>query len=117
MGKKQNQLGNAKVFANRGIERNKKPLSNIVYKIEVSQLKEGVDFEKYSKYKFKDQGYLILFWKYQGMDKNMWIFHDFITPDELKEKLGAKQWFKFCGQGKREFVIQRRIDGKNIKKV
>lgn len=106
-----------KVHKNRGIERNKKPLKNIVYYIDVmKELKNGGnDDSKYDQYKFKDEGYLIFHWWYE--EKNP-IKHwaGFITPEKLKEKLGEKQWSKFCGEGKREFVIQRRINGKNIKK-
>ncbi len=36
-----------KLFANRGVERNKKLLRNIVYKVEISELKPGVDKSKY----------------------------------------------------------------------
>jgi hypothetical protein len=107
-----------KFHANRGVERNKKPLNNIVYEVTI---KKEVDFDNvnpilsYLKYKFKEEGYLILHWWYDTNDspKN---WHGFITPDELKSKLGDKQWAKFC-QGKRLFIMQRRENGKNIKKV
>lgn len=102
-----------KVYANRGVERNKKPLHNIVYKVEVSQLKNDVDKTDYEKFKFKDLGYLILLWKYEGGDAN--FYHGLIEPDKLKLFIGEKQWSKFC-QGKREFIVQRRIDGRNIPK-
>lgn len=49
-----------KYIINYGIERNKKPLRNIIYNIEVLQLKENVDNIEYEKYKFKDLGYLCL---------------------------------------------------------
>jgi hypothetical protein len=107
-----------KFHANRGVERNKKPLKNIVYEIKVKpsipykSLEELIEYEKY---KFKEEGYLILYWWYDVKDSPN-NFHGFITPNELKSRLGDKQWAKFC-QGKRLFVIQRRIDGKNIKKV
>ena len=103
-----------KRFANAGVERNKKPLRNIVYHIKISKLKSNVDKAQYEQYKFKDQGHLVLYWNYEGINqpKN---FHGFITPDELKSLIGEKQYGKFC-QGKREFIIQRRIDGKNIPK-
>ncbi len=111
----------SKIHANKGVERNKKPLQNIVYNIEVSQkLKDSVtpeELEKYDKYKFKEEGYLVLRWGYQkGINRgDSMNWHGFITPDDLKEKIGANQWGKFC-QGKREFVVQRRMDGKNTKK-
>ncbi len=112
-----------KYFANRGVERNKKPLQNKVYFIELSQLKgvkpEELESKKeeYAKYKFKELGYLVLNWQYEKLlnKHKSWNWHGFITPEDLKERLGDKQWAKFC-QGKREFVIQRRVDGKNIKK-
>ena len=106
-----------KAIKNRGIERNKKPLQNIVYKVELAQLKEGTDPERYKSYLFKDLGYLVLNWNYQKdyNKHNCMNWHGFITPEVLKEKLGDKQWAKFCS-GKREFVVQRREDGKNKKK-
>lgn len=109
---------NDKYFANRGVERNKTPLQNIVIVIEVKQLRKDVSEETkltYAKYMFKDLGYIT--WssgREREYNKNGLIrWHGFITPEDLKEKLGEKQWPKFC-QGKRHFVIQRRIDGKNI---
>lgn len=36
-----------KIFVNKGVERNKKPLRNIVYKVEISDLKPDVDKSKY----------------------------------------------------------------------
>lgn len=106
-----------KEHANKGVERNKKPLQNIIYKVDVSQLKNKSEdnLEKMDKYRFKDEGYLVLSW---GYEKNInkgdsFFWHGFITPDFLEELIGSKQWSKFCG-GKREFTIQRRIDGKNI---
>lgn len=107
-----------KAFANRGVPRNKKPLKNIVYQIEVSQLKSSLiseEKEKYAQYKYKEEGYLILYWWYESKNP-MRNWHGFITPDELKELIGSKQWGKFVNQGKREFVIQRRENGKNIPK-
>lgn len=112
-----------KYYANKGAERNKKPLQNKVYFIELSQLKGikkeelEVEKEKYAKYKFKELGYLVLNWQYEKLlnKHKSWNFHGFITPEKLKEVLGDKQWAKFCN-GKRTFVIQRRIDGKNISK-
>jgi hypothetical protein len=98
-------------FKNRGVKRNKRPLKNIVYMIDVNPVIKDMS-EKYDKYKFKDLGYLVLTWKYD--EKNSFnFFHGFIEPEKLKELIGEKQWNKFC-QGKREFIIQRRIDGKNI---
>lgn len=98
-------------YKNRGVERNKTPLKNKVYWVEVSKLKDNVDLEEWEPYKYED-GYLILLWAYQNDDHRNW--HGPVTPDELKELLG-NQWSKFR-QGRREFIIQRRFDGKNIKK-
>ena len=103
----------SKYYANRGVERNKKPLKNIVYKVEVIQLENGANGEDYEKYKFKEEGYLSLLWGYQSEKTRNW--HGFITPSELKEHIGEKQWAKFCN-GKREFIIQRRINGGNVPK-
>lgn len=102
-----------KVIVNLGVERNKKPLKNIVYEVELSQLKNTANIESYEKYKFKDLGYIVFYWYYQSKNyiKN---FHGFITIDELKKFIGNDQYSKFC-QGKRVFIIQRRINKKNIK--
>ena len=103
-----------KKFANKGIARNKKPLKNLIFEIEISKLKESVDITKYEKYKFKELGYITLTWYYESINpiKN---WSGFVTPEHLKELFGIVQYAKFC-QGKREFVIQRRVDGKNIPK-
>jgi len=90
------------------------PVANIQYKVEVhSKLKEGTDLDDYEKYKFKELGYLTLLWN--KSNSNIWSWHGFITIQELKDRIGEKQYSKFC-QGKREFIIQRRINGKNTKK-
>jgi len=103
-----------KYYANKGVARNKKPLRNIVYEIELSQLKSDTDKTQYEKYKFKELGYLVLHWWHEEKNSTK-NWHGFVTPDYLKELLGAKQYAKFC-QGKRNFIIQRRIDGNNITK-
>lgn len=116
MGNRQNELGEMKYFANRGVKRNKMPIANLIYKIEVVQLKDKTNTTDYEKYKFKDLGYLTMSWTKHKAEKNgdfLFNWHGFITVDELKEMIGEKQYSKFC-QGKREFIIQRRIDGKNI---
>lgn len=99
-------------YANRGVKRNKRPLKNIVYVVEVSQLKPGADLEYFEKFKYKEEGYLVLNWYYESKDP-MINFHGFITPDDLKKLIGDEQWRKF-GLGKRKFVVQRRVNGKNI---
>ena len=101
-------------YANRGVARNKRPLKNIVYVINVSNLSADADKEKYEQFRWKDEGYLIMSWYYQVPDP-LQNWHGFITPQELKELLGPTQWAKFT-QGKRLFIVQRRVDGKNIKK-
>jgi hypothetical protein len=106
----------SKYHANKGVERNKKPLKNIVYLITLLEelknkhLLSPAEALKFDKYKFADQ-FLVFHWKYQGAE--YFNTDGFITPDALKSKLGTKQWSKFC-QGQREFIIQRRVDGKNI---
>ena len=111
-----NELGKEKYFANRGLKRNKRPIANLIYKIDVCQLKNDNDLDKYEQYKFKDLGYLVLYWTKHKADKNgefMWSWHGFITVAELKERIGENQYKKFC-EGKREFIIQRRVNKKNL---
>ena len=113
MGKKQNELGKSKFFANRGLNRNKSPIANIRYQVEIlPKLKDILSHEPeyYDKYKFKDLGYLLLL---SNKTKSvLWSAHGFITVEELKERIGLKQYSKFC-QGKRDFIIQRRVNKKN----
>lgn len=98
-----------KRYANLGVKRNKKPLQNILYKIELIQ-SDNLTLENRVE-QYKDIGYIVLYWKYNNQ-KN-WNFHGIICPDYLKSKLSEKQWKKFC-DGERNFIIQRRVDGKNI---
>lgn len=103
-------------YKNRGVERNKKPLKNIVYKVELltaDKLKSKIIDPENEKYCYKDQGIISLLWKYQS--DNHWNYHGWITPEDLKERIGT-QWSAFC-QGRREFIIQRRLNGNNIKKI
>lgn len=104
-----------KIFANAGVERNKSPLRNKIYTVDVLPLKSNVNPEQYEQYKFKDQGYLVLNWAYEGKNQPTYI-HGFITPEELRLRIGEKQYSKFC-QGKRTFIIQRRENGRNVPKV
>ncbi len=99
-------------YANKGVPRNKRPLKNLRYLIQISQLRADIDKTGWEQYKFKDLGYLVLSWGYENGIGLFW--HGPITPDKVKELIGVKQWAKFCGEGKRDFIIQRRIDGKNI---
>lgn len=104
-----------KRFANRGVRRNKKPLKNIEYWIKFQQLKEDVNVEEYESFLFEGKGYIVLRWRLQN-NKNPfpWNFHGFVTKDYVKQRLTTKQYSDFC-QGKRyKFIIQRRVDGKNI---
>lgn len=108
-----------KYYANKGVERNKTPLKNIIYDVVIkspNDFVEGTDMSNYEKYLFKDKGYLSLYYHYDEKKyKPLKYWHGFITPEDLQTLLGVKQWSKFC-QGKRNFIIQRRIDGKNISK-
>jgi hypothetical protein len=104
-------------YANRGVERNKKPLKNIVYKFEVKHLKPDVPadlLERMEPCKFKEEGYIFMLSGYQGLGEMMG-WNGSVTPEQVKELIGEKQWGKFC-QGKREFIIQRRINKHNIPK-
>lgn len=99
-------------YANRGVKRNQRPLKNIVYIVELSQLKPDSNLVDFEKYKYKEEGYLTLTWYYESKDP-MYNWYGFITPDDLKNLLGTEQWRKF-GMGKRQFIKQRRVNGKNI---
>lgn len=82
----------------------KKPKQNKVYKVDVIGVK---DAEEYQQYKFKDLGYLTLSWGYErDLKIQPFNWHGFITPEELKIRLGEKQWAKFCS-GKRLFIINK----------
>ena len=43
----------------------------------------------------------------------IWVSKGLMTREEVKGIIGEKQWSKFC-QGKREFIVQRRFNNKNI---
>lgn len=110
-----------KKYANKGLERNKHPLPNIIYKFEVltaDKIKEN-KIQELEDFKFKDIGYVVMEWTNTPMNKRTkeytWFWHGFITQKEIKDLLGAKQYSKFC-QGKRLFIIQRRVNKKNIPK-
>jgi hypothetical protein len=93
-----------KVFANRGVARNKKPLQNICYRIEEMTSPEG-------------ETVYHLYWGYERElnRRGTWSFHGRVTIDDIKKRLGS-QWAKFR-QGRRQFIVQRRIDGRNIPKA
>lgn len=103
----------SKIHANKGVPRNKKPLRNTIYTVTLNQLKADSDKDRYAKYMFKDKGYITLAWELQGSHGTR-NWHGFVTPEDLKSIIGEEQWRKFC-QGKREFTIQRRVNGKNTK--
>ena len=85
-------------FKNRGVKRNKKPLSNIHYKV-----KEPINGKFEVQYCYQKQSIFTLLG-----------FYNFDDLKELfKTKIGIKQWSKFR-QGKRYFIVQRRINNKNI---
>jgi len=112
-----------RVLANRGVARNKRPLQNILLWVEI------VPFERIRLYRdetigqfkerhrndiFKDKGVVSVSWAYEkeynrNGTRSWWHY----SVSWLKRRLGEKQWAKFC-QGKREFVLQRRVNGKNV---
>lgn len=91
----------SKVHANRGVARNKKPLQNILYKIDDHQVGETTQH--------------ILYWAYEKdfYRYSTWFWHGIVSPEQIKGRLSTNQWSKFR-QGVRRFVVQRRIDGHNI---
>lgn len=117
----QNELGQQKYFANRGVARNKSRLPNLRIKVEIrkelSDMSDEDLIERYRDYKFKDEGYINVLWTksldYKGQEP-VWNLGTSVNVLKLKEILGTKRWSKFC-QGKREFIIQRRVDGRNVK--
>lgn len=107
-----------KYFANKGLKRNKKPLQNKIIFVHVGISKENASEEMLKSmemYKFKDIGYLTWSSAYEKLyhKHSVKFYHGFITSENLKLKLGEKQWNKFCN-GKREFIVQRRFNHKNI---
>jgi len=104
----------SKHHANKGIKRNKKPLQNYIYRVDIVDcIPNCIDVSEYDQFKFKELGYLVLYWGYEKLDIKPKRLHGYITPGNLKSIIGDKQWQKFC-QGKREFIIQRRVNNKNI---
>jgi hypothetical protein len=115
----------SKIHANFGVKRNKKPLQNLVYKIEVMTEEEmWLDFresdevfeERFSEYKFSEGTYAVLKYQYEknlNERPNIWNSKGFITEKDLRIKLEGNNWSRFR-QGQRIFTIQRRKDGKNL---
>jgi hypothetical protein len=98
-----------KIAANRGVPRNKKPLQNIILWIEdAKSLPDGTK-------------QFALLWAYerdynQGRSKNFSCVKTLpLMEAYLKDKLTPGQWAKFRN-GARQFVIQRRINGRNVPK-
>ena len=92
-----------KVAANRGVPRNKKPLQNICYRFEERREGETVVYT--------------MLWGYERElnAHGVWNWHGRVTEDEIKKRIGPKSWQKFR-QGRRDFTIQRRVDGRNVPK-
>ena len=92
-----------KSHANRGVARNKKPLQNILYWLSDSPPAED------------GSALYVLHWAYERDYHRhpMKSFHGVVTLDDIKKRLTSSQWAKFR-QGQREFVKQRRVDGKNV---
>ena len=112
-------LWKQKYFANRGVKRNKTRLPNLRIKVDIfKELKNSDDelLERFKPFKFKELGYISVCWT-KELDRKgeepIWNLDSSVTVERLKEVLGEKQWSKFC-QGKRFFIIQRRVNGKNI---
>ena len=92
-----NDIG--KIVANRGVARNNKPLQNYVF-----EFKENAD------------GTFFLFWNYEkayNRGSGMNASYERHSQDWVKKWLTPNQWSKFR-QGQRKFIVQRRVDGKNI---
>ena len=85
-----------------------KDFSATDYKIDLVNLTEDTNKSNFEPFKFKDLGYLVLYWAKKN--SKLFHYHGFVTPEYIKELLGAEQWRKFCN-GKREFVVANRIDG------
>jgi len=90
-------VGRPNYFANRGVARNKRPLQNILLKIE------------------ERAGKFCLLWAFEREHhcNGSWNFHGAVTEEQIKARLSPRQWSKFR-QGERTFVRQRRVDGRNI---
>lgn len=95
-----------KYHANKGVARNKKPLQNVVYKIVPVPL---------DSYNIPNRWYV--FWQYQkafNREPNCmnWDVKRY-SKEDIKKLLSEKQYNKFC-QGQELFIVQRRINGKNV---
>lgn len=113
-------MSKEKRFANKGVRRNKKPLQNIIYKVEPNQIlrsdisKEQLEIFK-EKYFLNDKvGFVRISWKLHKENENVWNWSSKMTLAVLKERLSQKQWSKLCQGRAFEFTVQRRINKKNV---
>lgn len=110
------RMSNGKIAAVLGVERNKKPLQNKVYKIEEVDSRDAgkiwvVEGRLGHERQDGSKSFHGRMWCHSGIYSTIGELKDWFIPI-----FGEKQWAKFKGQGKREFVLQRRVGGKNIKK-
>ena len=82
----------------------KKKKSSLVIKIELH--KENDRLINSPQYKFKDEGYIEVFYSnHRNYNKGYgFTMGGLTTPEQLKLILGIKQWDKFC-RGKRLFIL------------
>lgn len=104
--------------ANKGVNRNKKPLPNILLFFEIFVPKDEwlTEFsEKYNseEFLFKDIGYIKLSTRSQKSSSLRNYYHGLVSIVAVKSLLSVNQWSKFC-QGERFFIVQRRFDGKKL---
>ncbi len=103
-----------KYFANKNIPRNKKPLKNIEYWIEVKKVNRSKDAPISEQYITENDTFLTLRWRYQG-ERN-WCFDGLVTKEKIKGLLTNKQYSDFCQNKRFRFIKQRRFDKSNIVK-
>lgn len=108
----------SKKYANKGVNRNKKPLQNIMYKVKPNiALKDTISNDIKDRltrdfYLNENVGYVEILWKYQK--SSTWGWSADLTLKLLKEKLNNKQWSKLCQCKTFEFTVQRRINKRNV---
>lgn len=71
------------------------------YKVIISKLKHSVNKQDFEDYKY-GEGYLVLHWRIDP--KDLWNFYGFITPCNLKFRLGEKKYNKFL-KGQKMFTM------------
>lgn len=119
-------------YKNRGVERNKKPLQNIHYKVTVHDIDLDVLSQNLTadsvnefleKYQITTDKYIRVYSSLNSPAKRgAWGWNSRRTVSFMKEILTQKQWQKFMrkvGQGETEYVftVQRRVNGKNVSKT